>query len=117
MQVYVEELTPEEIELCKNRSLLRLQLRGMCKAANDGKVLCTYCRQELSQSQMRLSHIIPPSQGGETDMQNVVLACPACCKAKDGRTLQEWAERLNDQLDGVHALITLQARKAEKTAA
>lgn len=49
-------------------------------------------------------------------MKNVVLACSDCCRAKHSRTLREWAERLNDQLDGVHALITAQNRTAESAA-
>jgi len=111
LNIHIEELTPEEIELLNKRSRLKAQLRGDCKASHEGKVICTYCRAELSRSKTHLSHIVPPSHGGATDMQNVVLACPSCCDSKHGRTLPEWVERLNDQLDGVHALMTAQARK------
>ncbi|HWL06850.1 MAG TPA: HNH endonuclease signature motif containing protein [Planctomicrobium sp.] len=96
---------------------MRSDLVGQSKANNGGIAHCAYCRCQLSKSRTRISHIVPPSQGGETDVKNVVLVCPDCCKAKRGRTLREWTERLNDQLDGVHSLITSQDRKAEKTAA
>jgi len=113
MQMYVEELTPEEIALLHKRNLVRSDLVGQSKAANGGIAHCAYCRCQLSKSRIRISHVVPPAQGGTTDVKNVVLACPDCCKAKGGRTLKEWTERLNDQLDGVHSLITLQARKAK----
>jgi len=117
LNIHVEELTPEEIELLNKRSRLKAQLRGDCKAAHEGKVICTYCRAELSQSRTYLSHIVPPAHGGTTDAKNVVLSCRSCCDSKDCRTLPEWIERLNDQLDGVHALMTAQASKTETEAA
>lgn|GEM_PF-3001649 len=106
MKVHAEELTPEEIELCTHRHNVRMQLRGECKAQHDGKLICTYCRAELTQSQMRLSHIVPLSQGGQTDTRNVVLACAACCESKHCRNLEDWLQRLDTMRADVQRLLT-----------
>ncbi|WP_437193517.1 HNH endonuclease [Planctomicrobium sp. SH527] len=117
MKVCHDELTPEEIERHINRSILKAQLRGEAKAANDGEVLCTFCKYKLSNSSTRLSHIIPLSHGGETVAKNVVLSCQSCCDSKRSRTLPEWVERLNTQLDGVQSLMATRPYNVEKPAA
>jgi hypothetical protein len=105
LNVHAEELTPEEMELCRHRSLVRANLRGVCKAQHGGKVVCTYCRAELSQSQTHLSHIVPLSQGGRTDTQNVVLACGACCESKHCRNLEDWLSMLDSMRAEVQRLL------------
>jgi len=106
MNQCLEELSPEEIELLNKRNRLKAELRGNCKAANDGNVTCTYCRCKLSQSGTRLSHVVPLSLGGLTDAKNVVLACHQCCESKHCRTLNEWSERLMTQQTEVQTLMT-----------
>ena len=94
MNVYHDEMTPEERAMHVKRCMLRDQLRGDAIAASeDGKAHCTYCRDELSKSKARLSHIVPPAQGGETIVGNVVLCCPSCAESKNGRTLFSCPER------------------------
>ncbi|SFI79291.1 HNH endonuclease [Planctomicrobium piriforme] len=117
MKVHVEELTPEEIELCTRRHELKMLLREQSKATNGGRIACTYCRCDMTNSQMHLSHIVPPSQGGQTDAENVVLSCGQCCDSKFGRTLDGWLQKLDTMRAEVCRLLNQQPRKQEQATA
>ncbi|WP_437194188.1 HNH endonuclease [Planctomicrobium sp. SH527] len=117
MQLHVEEMTPEEIELHTKRTILKAQLRGEAKAANDGEVFCTFCKCKLSNSGTRLSHIIPLSQGGETVAKNAVLSCQSCCDSKRARPLNEWCSHLMVMQGEIQQLMATRTHKAEKPAA
>lgn len=45
---------------------------------------CRYCNSE--NSKFHIDHIIPVCQGGDTSLENLVLACSSCNVRKSGRT-------------------------------
>ena len=49
---------------------------------------CVYCGEK--KEKLAIDHVIPVSQGGKTDLSNMVLACEPCNHEKAGRTLGEW---------------------------
>lgn len=48
---------------------------------------CTYCGVDGS---LQWEHIIPVSRGGPQTIDNLVLSCPACNRAKAARNPIEW---------------------------
>lgn len=50
---------------------------------------CQYCGKELSTKEATLDHVIPRSQGGKTEWENIVCACAHCNRKKGGRTPPE----------------------------
>ena len=53
--------------------------------ARDG-FRCQYCQGELHFSNSTMDHVVPRSQGGGTNWQNLVAACHPCNRKKGGRT-------------------------------
>ncbi|MFN8858649.1 MAG: HNH endonuclease, partial [Planctomycetaceae bacterium] len=47
---------------------------------------CQYCGHKYSTQQLSLDHVIPRSQGGQTNWENIVCACLRCNVRKGGRT-------------------------------
>jgi len=47
---------------------------------------CQYCGKKFPTSELSLDHVIPRSQGGLTNWENIVCACVACNVRKGGRT-------------------------------
>ncbi|MFP4355660.1 MAG: HNH endonuclease [Phycisphaerae bacterium] len=50
---------------------------------------CQYCGRKFPMSELSLDHVVPRSQGGGTDWQNIVCACVKCNVKKGGRTPAE----------------------------
>lgn len=50
---------------------------------------CAYCQtaEDLTPVTFEIEHIEPSSQGGETVLENLCLACPTCNRLKSDRTL------------------------------
>ncbi|WP_168565166.1 HNH endonuclease [Crateriforma spongiae] len=48
---------------------------------------CAYCQtaESLTVSTFEIEHIVPRSEGGATEFQNLCLACPACNRFKSNR--------------------------------
>jgi 5-methylcytosine-specific restriction endonuclease McrA len=47
---------------------------------------CQYCGTRCSPSDVTCDHVVPRSQGGSTDWENIVAACKDCNRNKGGRT-------------------------------
>jgi hypothetical protein len=49
---------------------------------------CAYCRtpEDLTVATFEVEHIVPRSAGGETELNNLCLACPTCNRCKADRT-------------------------------
>jgi hypothetical protein len=64
-------------------------------------VPCTYCRQPTTRDpgpdKLNGDHIIPKSQGGNSDPTNLTPACQTCNLKKGGRTPAEWYEQMRLQ--------------------
>ncbi len=56
--------------------------------ARDGN-LCQYCGGKFKTLDLSLDHVIPRSQGGGTNWENIVCCCLKCNVKKGGRTPQQ----------------------------
>ena len=65
------------------RKPLRFSRRNVF--ARDG-YRCMYCRKRFPLQQLSLDHVVPRSQGGTTDWENIVTSCVRCNVKKGGRT-------------------------------
>jgi 5-methylcytosine-specific restriction endonuclease McrA len=54
----------------------------------DGNT-CQYCGQTLPRTELNLDHVVPRSQGGRTNWENVVCCCIDCNLAKGARTPEQ----------------------------
>ena len=50
---------------------------------------CQYCGQRKLRSELNLDHVIPKSQGGRSNWENIVCSCIKCNLKKGGRTPKE----------------------------
>jgi 5-methylcytosine-specific restriction endonuclease McrA len=55
---------------------------------------CQYCAEEHATSDLTFDHVIPVSQGGRKDWENIVTCCVTCNRRKGGRTPEEARMRL-----------------------
>ena len=56
--------------------------------ARDGNT-CQYCAKSLPTPELTFDHVVPVSQGGRKDWENIVTCCVSCNRRKGGRTPQE----------------------------
>lgn len=47
---------------------------------------CQYCSLSGKRAELNLDHVVPKSQGGKTNWENVVTSCIKCNSKKGGRT-------------------------------
>jgi hypothetical protein len=61
------------------------QKKAVAKRANQ---CCEYCRSQLrfAMQPFSIEHIIPKSQGGETNLDNLALSCQGCNNHKYNKT-------------------------------
>ena len=50
---------------------------------------CLYCGKQFTDSYLTRDHVIPISQGGKNNWQNLVAACQRCNNFKGGRTPEQ----------------------------
>ncbi len=50
------------------------------------KHCCQYCGRRLPGSELTLDHVLPASQGGRKDWENIVTCCAECNRRKGGQT-------------------------------
>jgi 5-methylcytosine-specific restriction endonuclease McrA len=55
---------------------------------------CQYCRRKVSRAEATYDHVVPRSQGGGTNWENIVIACVPCNQHKGGRTPEQAHLRL-----------------------
>ncbi len=48
--------------------------------------VCFWCEKPLSKAELTVDHLIPLSQGGSNNLENLRLAC-LCCNKKRGNSL------------------------------
>jgi 5-methylcytosine-specific restriction endonuclease McrA len=75
--------------------------------ARNGAV-CAYCGKELGTglpfSRATLDHVVPISRGGRNGLENLILACKLCQRAKgDSLPSEGWAPTLRNHVRGVGA--------------
>lgn len=55
---------------------------------------CQYCGRRFAGSQLTFDHVIPASQGGRKDWENIVTCCIQCNRLKGGKTPEAAGLRL-----------------------
>jgi len=50
---------------------------------------CQYCRTQHEAAELTYDHVVPRSQGGKTDWDNIVTCCVECNRKKGGRTPEQ----------------------------
>ena len=55
---------------------------------------CQYCNTVFSTHDLTFDHVLPVSQGGRKDWENIVTCCVTCNRRKGGRTPDEARMRL-----------------------
>lgn len=61
--------------------------------ARDG-YSCQYCAHKFPTQELTFDHVVPVSQGGHKDWENIVTCCVSCNRRKGGRTPEEARMRL-----------------------
>jgi 5-methylcytosine-specific restriction endonuclease McrA len=61
--------------------------------ARDGYA-CQYCADTFPTQELTFDHVVPVSQGGRKDWENIVTCCVTCNRRKGGRTPEEARMRL-----------------------
>jgi 5-methylcytosine-specific restriction endonuclease McrA len=55
---------------------------------------CQYCALRFSTSELTFDHVLPASQGGKKDWENIVTCCIRCNRKKGGKTPEQAGLRL-----------------------
>ncbi|MBN1911909.1 MAG: HNH endonuclease [Pirellulales bacterium] len=55
---------------------------------------CQYCGRQPGSEELTIDHVVPRSQGGQSNWENCVLACMDCNRRKADRTPQQAGMRL-----------------------
>ena len=55
---------------------------------------CQYCGESFPVSELTFDHVVPVSQGGRKDWENIVTSCIRCNRRKGGRTPSEAGMRV-----------------------
>lgn len=55
---------------------------------------CQYCGRVYPKHELNLDHVVPRSQGGTSNWENIVCCCLACNRIKGGRTPEQAGMRL-----------------------
>lgn len=53
------------------------------------KYRCQYCARRFVASELTFDHVVPASQGGRKDWENIVTCCIQCNRQKGGKTPEE----------------------------
>jgi 5-methylcytosine-specific restriction endonuclease McrA len=61
--------------------------------ARDGYT-CQYCGDQFPTQELTFDHVVPVSQGGRKDWENIVTCCVGCNRRKGGKTPEEARMRL-----------------------
>ena len=56
---------------------------------------CQYCSKKMSRHNFTLDHVIPASQGGKKNWENIVACCHKCNQRKGSRTPEQAGMKLN----------------------
>jgi len=62
---------------------------------------CVYCDDDLTNGEIHLDHVIPESQGGLTNYDNLQVTCRKCNLAKGVLTESEFVSRLRKRAQNI----------------
>lgn len=66
---------------------------------------CVYCDDDLTNSEVHLDHVIPESQGGPTNYENLQVTCRKCNLAKGVLSESEFTNKLRQRALNILARI------------
>jgi 5-methylcytosine-specific restriction endonuclease McrA len=72
--------------LSKRKPIVRFS-RENVYARDHGQ--CQYCGRKVVRAEATYDHVVPRSQGGKTNWENIVIACVPCNQGKGGRTPEQ----------------------------
>ena len=78
--------------MLQKKARIPLHLRRMV-IERDG-LHCVYCDEDLTDKEIHMDHVIPESQGGATNYNNLQVTCRKCNLAKGVLSESEFTERL-----------------------
>jgi len=78
--------------MLQKKDRIPLSLRRMV-IERDG-IHCVYCDEDLTDKEIHMDHVIPESQGGETNYANLQVTCRKCNLAKGVLSESEFTDRL-----------------------
>ena len=58
------------------------------------KNTCQYCAEVFQTAELTFDHVVPVTQGGRKDWENIVTCCVSCNRKKGGRTPAEAGMKL-----------------------
>ena len=68
--------------------------------ARDGH-FCVYCDEDLTNAEIHLDHVIPESQGGPTNYENLQVTCRKCNLAKGVLTEDDFMNQLRRRAQNI----------------
>jgi 5-methylcytosine-specific restriction endonuclease McrA len=83
----------------KERIALNLRRRVI---ERDG-LRCVYCDDDLVNAEVHMDHVIPESQGGATDYNNLQVTCRRCNLQKGVLTESVFVERMRSRARNILA--------------
>lgn len=73
----------------RSEHLVPTAIKGELHEDSDGT--CEYCgNPPPADTRLEYDHVLPVSRGGETIVENLVLACRPCNRSKADKTPKEW---------------------------
>lgn len=66
---------------------------------------CVYCDDDLTNSEVHLDHVIPESQGGPTNYENLQVTCRKCNLAKGVLSEDQFTDKLRQRALNILARI------------
>jgi hypothetical protein len=69
----------------------KVSVRTRFEVLKRDSFTCRYCGRKTPEVVLQVDHVIPSSQGGSNDMENLVTACWECNSGKSDKPLSELA--------------------------
>lgn len=64
------------------------------------KILAAYdCQYCGSDENLCIDHILPPSRGGNSEIENLTKSCISCNSMKTSMTVEEWEMKLTSKIN------------------
>lgn len=70
---------------------------------------CFYCGKHVDLKNCSINRLVPPSKGGEPDIENLRLTCNHCALSKNDLTIEEWHLKNETKLKEAEAVVALRS--------
>ena len=93
--VHYEIAVPEIVVLTKYDSLPSREVKFTRQSVfQRDRYICQYCGKKFKKEELQKEHVIPKSQGGSNEWDNIVSACEPCNSSKRDRTPKQAGMKL-----------------------